>query len=76
MSLRSNNKLSTLNFGYLTHSVLQETKYYSDNYQRCNMAYYVNWRGLFLMWRRGIKIHKKFVKANDLSLTPGKETGK
>jgi hypothetical protein len=39
------------------------------------MAYYVNWRGL-LMWRREIKIHKNFVKVNDLSLTPGKETGK
>jgi hypothetical protein len=40
------------------------------------MAYYVNWRGLLVMWRRGIKIHKNIVKVNDLSLTPGKETGK
>ena len=40
------------------------------------MARYANWIGLLSTWWRGIKIHKNLVKANELSMTPGKETGK
>lgn len=40
------------------------------------MARYANWIGLLSTWWRGIKVHKNLVKANELSMTPGKETGK